>query len=373
MTGFVVLFIIVAGSSLLGAVASASGSTAGSISTIRRRLSSVSHPRHRRLADLGQRRVDRSRRRRSRRPGELNSARSSTRRRFEVRSPARPSTRRAARAAERRTAGVSGRGRVVPEPAVAREHREAPALGLHQARNGPHPARRPVRAIAPATQPPRRELGRLVRTDHHVDVGIARRPRVGRARQRRPRPRSVTASMPAASRSNAARSGPFQRRRRRTGTRRSSAGRRDGSSTRSARRCPIARCGSPPASASAVRERDDVEPRGSPSGRAGRAAARNSSPNGWWWPYSSPSVAITTSGGSSSGSDPRRQPRLDHVPREAVGVGGRLRLERDRAPTGRRRRSATDDDCGHRRHRPGTAAACRARLGGLPRGEDGVA
>ena len=75
--------------------------------------------------------------------------------------------------------------RVVPVPAVAREHREAPALGLEEV-EGAAPLRRPTR---PASES-RGEVGRVDRARDHVDVGVPRRIRVGVAGQvREPRGR----------------------------------------------------------------------------------------------------------------------------------------------------------------------------------------
>ena len=96
--------------------------------------------------------------------------------------------------------------------AHAGEHRQAPALRLHQVEE-----RSRARA-AVARRPPSHASANAAgvrRADDDVDIGLARGPRVGRAGERPRRRRSVSASIPPASRSRAARSGslPLGRRR----------------------------------------------------------------------------------------------------------------------------------------------------------------
>ena len=98
-----------------------------------------------------------------------------------------------------------GPDRVLPEPAAAREHREAPALGRHEVERTS--GRRRV-----GRRPPdhgARMSAAVLRSDQHIDAGVARLPDIEAARQLGREP-VRDGSTPPARRSNAARSGSFQ-------------------------------------------------------------------------------------------------------------------------------------------------------------------
>ena len=258
--------------------------------------------------------------------------------------------------ARRRPQGARGLRpeRVVPVPGVAREHRQAPALGVHQGEQGGR-----VRWRSLAMRPSHVAANDVPvhRADDHVHVGVARGPRIGRARQVAGEAlgQGVDGRRRAAPAPRAA--APFHGHPGRRGSRRPAvdavvaAPRRPLAIRGRGRRCRALARAPRPARRRRTRRCATV------GASARRGARRNSSRNGWWWPYSSPSVAMTTSGGSSSGGGSTNRGTSRSRPNRSASAVARART-RPR-PTGRRRRDATTMV----RRRPGrrdTAGACRA-------------